>query len=254
MHKIKILVVTHKNYEFPEKNIYYPIHVGSEISKINLPIIKDNTGENISDKNKNYCELTALYWAWKNKYFDDIQYCGMTHYRRYFVGKTKFNNNKILSEEEILNYMKTYDIILPKKFSSGKHTVENFYALKHYKKDLDIIKDIIAEDFPEYFGSLEVLKKNKAHLLNMFICKTELFYSYCEWLFEILFKLEKQINIDNYDDFQSRIFGFLSERLFNVWLDYQKLKIKEIRVVNLEIDNTFLARVKRKLNSKLMSL
>lgn len=68
----------------------------------------------------------------------------------------------------------------------------------------------------------------------MFVMKKELFDEYCAWLFDILFELEKRIDISRYDAYQARVFGFLGERLFNVWLEKKKLKIKEIEVVNLE--------------------
>ncbi len=74
----------------------------------------------------------------------------------------------------------------------------------------------------------------KLYLYNMFIMKKKDFDEYCKWLFDILFKLESQIDISNYDNYQSRIFGFLSERLFNVWIKKHNLKIKEIPVINME--------------------
>ena len=62
---IKILVAAHKNYWMPEDSVYLPLHVGAE-GKSDLGYTKDNTGDNISAKNPNFCELTGLYWAWKN--------------------------------------------------------------------------------------------------------------------------------------------------------------------------------------------
>jgi hypothetical protein len=62
----KILICTHKEFNYIPDNSFLPIHVGKEISAVDLPYQVDNTGTNISSKNKNYCELTALYWAWKN--------------------------------------------------------------------------------------------------------------------------------------------------------------------------------------------
>ena len=93
---IKILVATHKKYDMPSEDIYLPIHVGRE-GKEDLGYQGDNQGENISLKNSNYCELTGLYWAWKNLQCDVI---GLSHYRRYFTDKSKFEvaknkNNKI---------------------------------------------------------------------------------------------------------------------------------------------------------------
>ena len=84
MTDIKLLVAMHKAYRLPENALYYPIQVGG----IHIPgmekALRDNTGENISDKNKSYCELTALYWGWKNLPAD---YLGLVHYRRYFAKK-----------------------------------------------------------------------------------------------------------------------------------------------------------------------
>ena len=79
--KTTILIATHKQYRMPEDSVYLPIHVGKECSSLQLPYIGDNTGENISIKNPHYCELTAIYWAWKNLSADAI---GLVHYRRHF--------------------------------------------------------------------------------------------------------------------------------------------------------------------------
>ena len=68
----------------------------------------------------------------------------------------------------------------------------------------------------------------------MFVMKKQLFDEYCSWLFSILFELEKRIDISGYNQYEARVFGFISERLFNVWLEKQQLKVKEVPVVNLE--------------------
>ncbi len=116
---IKILVATHKKYNMPKESMYLPIHVGCE-GKKDLRYIGDNTGDNISFRNPNYCELTGLYWAWKNLKYD---YIGLCHYRRYFTNSNLFKkasnkNNRmdlISSKLEIKNLLKEYDVILPKK-------------------------------------------------------------------------------------------------------------------------------------------
>lgn len=77
---IKILVAAHKKYWMPDDSVYLPIQVGAALHSA-LGYVPDNTGYNISDKNPNYCELTALYWAWKNL---ECEYIGLCHYRRYF--------------------------------------------------------------------------------------------------------------------------------------------------------------------------
>lgn len=76
--KTEIYIATHKDYSFQQKKI--PIHVGKDLTDLNLGIIGDNTGDNISSLNPNFCELTALYWMWKNSSAD---YLGLIHYRRF---------------------------------------------------------------------------------------------------------------------------------------------------------------------------
>ena len=81
--KVKILVACHKKDVMATQYPYEPIHVGKDLHlDIDLGIITDNTGDNISNKNASYCELTAMYWAWKN--LKDVDVIGLCHYRRYF--------------------------------------------------------------------------------------------------------------------------------------------------------------------------
>ena len=79
--------------------------------------------------------------------------------------------------------------------------------------------------------------RTKLHILNMFVMKKQLFDEYCSWLFSILFELEKRIDISGYNQYEARVYGFISERLFNVWFKKQKLKVKEMPVVFLEKPN-----------------
>ena len=114
MKDIKIIVATHKKYEMPIYSYYLPLHVGKK-GKEDLGYVGDATGENISEKNPFYCELTGIYWAWKNLKAD---YIGLVHYRRQFKGKNKKENSLfdcILSNKEIDKILNETDIILPKK-------------------------------------------------------------------------------------------------------------------------------------------
>ncbi|MEG0774570.1 DUF4422 domain-containing protein [Clostridium sp.] len=236
---IKILVATHKKYKMPKENIYIPIHVGSE-GKQDLGYVGDNTGDNISKKNPNYCELTGLYWASKNLKCD---YIGLCHYRRYFTNKSflsRIDNSKdkfqmILTKSEIEELLKDSDVILPRKRNYYIETIKSHYRHAHYIEDLNKVEEIIKEKHSDYLESFNVVMKGtRLHLFNMFIMKKEHFDEYSDWLFSILFELEKRVDISKYDAYQSRIFGFLSERLFNVWLEKKALKEKEVPVVNLE--------------------
>ena len=231
MSKVTIYIISHKQVEFPKNKIYKTLQVGR---KENFGDLRDNTGENISEKNPNYCELTAAYWIWKN---DKSDITGLTHYRRYFF-KTKNNNSikNILDKEDIENILKTYDIILPEKERIIKYTVKGAYKKFHHIEDFNKCRDIIEEKYPEYLEAFdEIANGRKLYLYNMFISRKEIFDEYYKWLFDILFELEKRVDISNYSDYDKRIFGFLSERLLSVWLQKNnQLKMKEMPVYNVE--------------------
>ena len=205
--------------------------------KENLGFIGDNTGKNISLKNANYCELTGLYWAWKNLQCD---YIGLCHYRRYFgvdiySRSLESKQKAIFQRADYEKLLQQYDVILPRKRNYYIETVRSQYEYAHNKHDLDEVENIIAERYPKYSEAFtKVMNRTKLHILNMFAMKKELFNDYCLWLFDILFELEKRIDISHYDIYQARVFGFIGERLFNVWLEYKLLKIKEVSVINLE--------------------
>lgn len=231
---IKIIVAAHKKYWMPEDSVYLPLHVG-KYGKADLGYQGDDKGNNISYKNANYCELTGLYWAWKNL---ECDYIGLCHYRRYFGKKSIWitdKKKKILSQKDYEKLLKDYNVIVPVQRNYYIETVQSQYEHAHYKNDLEIIENIVAEDYPDYLNAFHKIMQGKTlHLYNMFVMRKTDFNSYCEWLFTILFKFEGKCDISQYDTYQARVFGFLGERLFNVWLEKNNLRKIEISVINLE--------------------
>lgn len=237
MKDIKIIIAAHKKYQTPKDSIYLPLHVGAA-GKDSIGFQGDDSGENISTKNPFFCELTGIYWAWKNLKCDFV---GLVHYRRYFslakkIPKTEDEKfNIVLSESETNNLLNNCDIILPKK---RNYYIENIYS--HYKhtmhiEPLDETGKIISEKYPEYVSEFEALKRTtKMHAFNMFIMKKEIFDSYCQWLFDILFELEKRVDVSQYDSFHARLFGRISERLLDVWLKTNNLQYKEVKVIDMQ--------------------
>ena len=233
---IKIIVATHKKYKMPTDDIYLPLHVSAE-GKESVGFVGDNTGDNISIKNPFWCELTGLYWAWKNLKCD---YLGLAHYRRHFKGKTKTNDkfDKIIKRHELETLLKETDIILPAKRHYFIETLYSHYEHTHYIEDLEKTKRIIEEKYPEYINVFNtIMKRKSAHMFNMFIMKKELADSYCSFIFDILFELEKQIDISGYNQYQKRLYGFISELLLDVWIEQNKLKYKEVPFINMEKTN-----------------
>lgn len=235
--KIKILIAAHKEYRMPEDSIYLPIHVGKAISSVSLPWIGDDSGDNISSKNKNYCELTALYWAWKNL---DADVIGLAHYRRHFVlrkpgmfCKEKFN--QVLKSTEVEPLLQKASVILPKPRNYFIETNYSQFIHAHPAESLEITKKILTEKYPDYLPSYEqVMTRTKAHRFNMFLMKQELFHDYCQWLFDILFELEKNLDISSYSDYNQRIFGFISERLLDVFIEANHISYQELPVLFME--------------------
>ena len=237
MKDIKIIVATHKKYQMPNDNMYLPVHVGSE-GKQSLGYQKDNDGDNISSKNPYCCELTGLYWAWKNL---DAEYIGLSHYRRHFTCSKKNQKkeadkfNIVLNRWEADQLLDSTDIILPKL---RKYYIENLY--NHYKhtmyiKPLDEARKIIEEQCPEYLIEFDKLHtRTSAHMFNMFIMKKEILDEYCKWLFKILFELEKRVDPKQYDSFHARYLGRVSELLLDVWINTNNLKYKEIKVIDMQ--------------------
>ena len=232
MKDIKVIIATHKTYKMPSDKLYLPLHVGAE-GKKDLGYTKDNTNDNISLKNSNYCELTGLYWAWKNLNAD---YIGLSHYRRHFSLKRKKDIfDSVLTLEQASKILDTTDIIVPKKRNYYIETLYNHYKHTLYIEPLDITGRIIEEKYPEYLDESNKLKKRKsAHMFNMFIMKKDKLDEYCTWLFDILFSLEKVIDISQYDTFHSRFFGRISELLLDVWLNTKGYTYKEVKVISME--------------------
>ena len=211
-------------------------------------ILLDSSGDNISHLNPHFCELTAMYWAWKNV---DSSYYGLFHCRRILdlseqalkappsLEPTQVNAKKKwrasafgYAKERVDELLAHYDIILPQRYIDRKDnldfsdmTLYDIYAKYHYAKDLDRIIELIKSRHPEMQAALEKVlftKPPRWHIANMFIMRKELYFAYCEWLFPLLFALEAEIDISSYDSYQTRIYGFLAERIFNIWLEYQR--------------------------------
>ena len=238
--KIKVIVATHKSYRMPLDNMYLPMHVGAE-NKKPLDYQGDNIGENISEKNAYYCELTGLYWAWKNL---DADYIGLAHYRRHFKG-AKSSRDKfqcILSQKEAEDVFSKYKIIVPHKRRYFIESLYSHYAHTHYAEHLDKTLEIIEQKYPEYVKSCKkVYQQTSGYMFNMMIMERKYVDAYCAWLFDILEELETKVNIEDLSEFQKRLYGRVSEILYNVWLDYQietgiisKNDIKEISCMHME--------------------
>jgi hypothetical protein len=252
---LKIYIPTHKNFSLVIQNdIFQPIHVGKALSNLDLWMLGDDTWENISLKNKNYAELTAMYRARKN--IKNLDYIGFFHYRRFLdlvqlTGRFNILGNFLISSPKtmlfddvniIRDWLSKYDIILPYPLSLNG-SLYGHYAKRHIHSDLDLAIKCISELYPEYNESVWILYKKNFMFLsrsryyynNIFIMKYNFFSEYMEWIFNIFERMEKQIDLNSpvYKWYQERVFWFLAERLFNIFL-YNLIKRKpELKIKNL---------------------
>ena len=238
----KIVIAMHKPYEVPADSVYFPLQVGAAgkpaIIPLNRkePIARDDTGVNISRKNSSYCELTGLYWAWKNLKADAV---GLVHYRRHFERQDQSDGlyhlpmDEVLTGQEARDLMARYDIVVPKKQKYYIETLYSHYAHTHYREHLDVTRQIFVDKHPDEVEVLDaVYRQRSGHMFNMFLMRRELLDDYCSWLFPILQELEERIGPVNLSAFQGRFYGRVSEILFNVWLTEQETAGRAVAEIN----------------------
>ena len=208
---VKVMITCcHKDYasmEHDNKDIYVPIQVGKALTDIAMYELCDNVGEHISDRNYNYCECTALYWAWKNKYAIDADYLGLRHYRRKFE-----------ASDESLCHLKANGIDIV-HLDPIYHDNIRYSFVNHTKNpdDWDVMKQGIKELFPDYYDAM--LEYENQHFVcgyNMNILRRDIFDEYCEFLFGVLMYIENHYL--QICDRRDRYLGFLAENLFGVFL------------------------------------
>lgn len=280
MSGLKILVSYHKPSTLLKNNIFVPIHLGralaNKISKDDIydkfelewllsNMIGDDTGDNISYKNRELCELTGIYWAWKNlEKLNNPDYIGFMHYRRHLcfdlncdeeVADTGLLNSEILNDEYLIKYGLTeqnieeltnkYDIILGEKVDvtrMAKKSTYDFYKnispnILHIE-DYELVLDLVEKLYPEYSYSIrEYSASPYAYFANIFILKKDLFQEYAQWLFSIIFEAEKLIDLTFYNVQEIRALAYISEWLFGIW--YTHL-IKTRNIKSLELKRTFI--------------
>ena len=221
-----VYIAAHKAFAVPTESGYIPLQVGAE-GKADLGYTPDNTGDHISEKNSHYCELTGVYWVWKNT---DDAYKGLVHYRRYFRGK-----QGRLTEDEIRALLADYAILLPRQEILRESAYQEFCLHSGYEKDLIALRAAVAAvDAAVLPAYDQVMAGNRLHLYNMLVTSGEEFDAYCAWLFAVLGELEKSVDMTGYTPYQQRLYGFLSERLLNVWVTHRGLTVKTLKVYNTE--------------------
>ena len=194
----------------PKDPLYVPIRVGAEGKEDMFGYTPDNTGENISHKN-----------------------------RRHFTMLNGTNDRRdVLSLDQARSLFSDIGVVLPTKRNYWIETNYQQYVHAHHAEDLDETRKILEERYPGYIPAYDsCMKKTTGHRFNMFIMKKEIADQYCAWLFDVLFELEERLDISTYSVNDKRVFGFVSERLLDVWLETNQIKYKDIPYIFLEKQN-----------------
>ena len=226
----------------PEDEMYLPLQVGAA-GKEKIGFQRDDEGENISELNPFFCELTGLYWAWKNLQAD---YIGLVHYRRHFsLHKSSDKWQSVLKEKDIHNTLGTIRAYVPKKRRYWIETLYSHYEHTHYIEQLDETRKIIEKQCPEYLQVFDkTVRQRWGYMFNMMIMDRLLLDEYCNWLFPILFELRNRLGEEGLTPFHRRYYGRVSEIIFNVWMkqktetgEIRKDQIKELPYIQMEKTN-----------------
>ena len=222
---IRIFVATHVAFQPPQNPIYVPLHVGRS-GKPDLGYLGDDTGENISDLNFLYGELTGLYWIWQN--MEDLDYVGLCHYRRYFIN----GQMQEMQKEEYLLILHEYDAIVPKAMKCDEgYTYYQQFGLAHNPHDLDAVGRALKKLYPEYADAYnQAMHGNLFYWGNLLVTSLPILKAYAEWLFTIFAEAGEEIDVSGYDAYHKRVYGFLSEQMFYVFALANHLTLHETAV------------------------
>ena len=219
----KIFTFTHKSFTPPPDPMYVPVQVGAAIHE-DLGYQRDDDGENISALNPYYAELSGLYWVWKN--VKDTKIVGTAHYRRFLINK----NEELLTAEEIEDILSDFDIITTKRLDLN-FSYEFGFTKNHTALDLQVANAAVEKLYPDFYPLYrQLLAQKHTYFGNMMICRKVLYDEYCEFLFPIFGEMHGKIDLDSYDPYHRRLYGFISEFILYAWCVYKNLAVYGCKV------------------------
>lgn len=245
MEQIRIYVITNGVIPKMLSNFHFVLQTGSRGKKsIVEGCARDDSGNNISERNSKYAELTGLYWIWKNQ---NAEYVGMLQYKRRFAieyGCTLFGRRlifgyHILSSKDMMHCLRKYDAIVAEE-DLGSQTVDLQFRTGGNRGlypgiILDATEEIIKKEFPEYYDELrKVMNGTVINPHNMIVARKDILDKYCEFLFPILERLDEYVPVGFDNANYNRMYGWLAERLLGVYLKHYSISYKKFPVVDIE--------------------
>lgn len=212
-----------------------PIQVGAALTDERIANILDSSGKNISNKNVNYCELTALYWIWKNRISDrgmsdykagkiqSEKYFGLFHYRRFLDLREK--DLKRLAMGDI-------DVVLPYP-TVHIPDIREHHARYIKESDWDAVLQALKELEPEYYSACNgIFSQEYLYNYNILVAKAGVLKNYCEWLFPILERVE-ELTVPKGGDRADRYIGYIGETMLTLYFMYHNKKLKIVHTGRL---------------------
>lgn len=257
MEKIKLFVCCHKKSYVPEHPLLAPIQVGTALSQERFKgFLHDDEGDNISEKNREYCELTAHYWAWKNI---DADYYGFFHYRRFlyprcnervpytYTGNLTSSGLNSFGFDRFGETIAENDMIVPMAENMHQSVMQHYgNASYHNIGDIKTVQNIVSEMYPDYSDALREYLGSRYHYFgNIFIMRREVFQDYCQWLFSILARYDEAK--PSYTGQEARVDGYLAERLLGAYYIKNRKALK-----TLELPRLFIEEDEKELRTKKM--
>lgn len=246
MGRVKVFVLYHKRAPMFRSDCFEPLQTGCANATEALGLLRDDDGENISEKNDRYAELTGNYWVWKNylPQHPEIEYVGFCHYRRFLdfwkrpvcdvmpfgreMSFARFEKRfaSKYTESNILRAIGGFDIVVPSEFSTrqfGRSNYVHYLECGHPQRDLDRLVEIIARQCPEYMPEVtEYLQGDSGYYCLNYLMRRELFESFMRWWFPLVDELVASSDWSGYVRYEeSKVPAFLAERFFNVWLRHE---------------------------------
>lgn len=268
-----ILSAYHKRFPIPKADFILPVHVGrassaatkdgkideKELRWLRDHMIGDDTGDHISDRNREYCECTGLYWFWKNYNYSSLNYVGAFSYRRQLIlndffekaadtpVKTIYQCARVrksrdvfrlagITEEKITELLSRYDYIVPYSSPMELNHIRSLY--EEYARlitgvhisDLFALEDVLKSKYPDQAQKFsDYLSSTKKVLYQIFITKPALFDAYCTWLFDLLFAVDPLVDSSLYPVNGRRTMGYLAELLYGFYFTHMVPSEKVLR-------------------------
>lgn len=192
--------------EYNSEYITY-IQAGAALTDISMCDVKDNIGENISEKNPYYCELTAGYWAAKNNKESD--YLGLYHYSR----------GLDLADEELESFLcKNNQVIV-----SNPYGVRYSMMCRLHREDYERIRAAVLSVNAQYEESVDAYFLQSFFIPgNIMVASRIIFCEYYDWMMKVMETCEKLL-LDSYgDEVPKRIWGYYGEHLHNIYLIHHR--------------------------------